>query len=326
MIEFKNVVKKYPNGTLAIHELNLSVEDGEALFIYGKTDSGKTTLRKLMLLEERVTSGDIIFDGIPLSKIRTRNICRHRRKIGVLFRESRLFTHRTLYDNFVFVLRALDCRRNVLKERAKELLTLAGLWDKAKTYPEMLTPLERKKAEIARCLASNPKTVIADEPTASLDTAGGLEILNMLMKLNRMGRTVIIFTKDEDTAKQFGKRMITLDLGEVVEDNSDKEKHEEKAEMLFEETVLVETDKSEKSEDITQTEETSDGTAEDKKSEESESDTEKGDGNEKAENTDTLYEDISTKYDRILGRIEPAVFSDSLKGVKIEPSQISEKQ
>ena len=218
MIEFINVVKKYPNGTVAINELSFSVSDGEALFIHGKTDSGKTTLRKLMLLEEKVTSGDIYFDEIPLGKIRMRNIYRHRRKIGVLFRESRLFVHKTLYENFLFVLRAVDYRGKALKERARKLLEFAGLWEKRKTYPEMLTPLQRRRAELARALATDPKIIIADEPTASLDVSGGFEILSMLMKLNSEGKTVIIFTKDEELSKQFGKRMITLDFGEVVSD------------------------------------------------------------------------------------------------------------
>ncbi len=218
MIEFINVVKKYPNGTVAINELSFSVSDGEALFIHGKTDSGKTTLRKLMLLEEKVTSGDIYFDEIPLSKIRVKNIYRHRRKIGVLFRESRLFVHKTLYDNFLFVLRAVDYRGKALKDRARKLLEFAGLWEERKYYPEMLTPVQRRRAELARALATEPKVIIADEPTASLDVSGGLEILSMLMKLNSEGKTVIIFTKDEELSKQFGKRMITIGFGEVVSD------------------------------------------------------------------------------------------------------------
>ncbi|MBR3716002.1 MAG: ATP-binding cassette domain-containing protein [Clostridia bacterium] len=220
MIEFVNVVKKYPNGTVAINELSFSVDDGEVVFIHGKTDSGKTTLRKLMLLEERVTSGDIYFDDIPISRIRTGKIYRHRRKIGVVFRESRLFVHKTLYDNLIFVLRAVDYRGKALKERARKLLELAGLWEERKKYPEMLTPTERQRAEIARALATDPKIIIADEPTASLDTKGGLEILGMLMKLNSEGKTVIIFTKDEELSQQFGKRMITLDFGEVVSDTA----------------------------------------------------------------------------------------------------------
>ena len=215
MIEFINVVKKYPNGTVAINELSFSVDDGEVVFIHGKTDSGKTTLRKLMLLEERVTSGDIYFDDIPISRIRTGKIYRHRRKIGVVFRESRLFVHKTLYDNLIFVLRAVDYRGKALKERARKLLELAGLWEERKKYPEMLTPTERQRAEIARALATDPKIIIADEPTASLDTKGGLEILGMLMKLNSEGKTVIVFTKDEELSQQFGKRMITLDFGEM---------------------------------------------------------------------------------------------------------------
>ncbi|MBE6607921.1 MAG: ATP-binding cassette domain-containing protein [Ruminococcaceae bacterium] len=218
MIEFINVVKKYPNGTVAINELSFNVSDGEALFIHGKTDSGKTTLRKLMLLEEKVTSGDIYFDEVPISKIRTGNIYRHRRKIGVVFRESRLFVHKTLYENFLFVLRAVDYRGRALKEKARKLLEFAGLWELRKSYPEMLTPVQRQRAEIARALATDPKIIIADEPTASLDVQGGLEILGMLMKLNAAGKTVIIFTKDEELSEQFGKRMITLDFGEVVSD------------------------------------------------------------------------------------------------------------
>lgn len=231
MIEFLNVVKKYPNGAVAVNNINFTVNDGEVLFIHGKTDSGKTTLRKLMLMEEKLTSGDIYFDDIPLSRIRDKHIYKHRRKIGVIFRESRLFVNKTLQDNLAFVLRAVDCPGKEIAKRAEALLDLVGLADAGKKYPDMLTPAERQRAEIARAMATNPKIIMADEPTASLDTASGLEILNLLMKLNERGKTVIIFTKEEDMAKQFGKRMIALDFGEIVSDTP--EKKEEEAEIIL---------------------------------------------------------------------------------------------
>ncbi len=231
MIEFLNVVKKYPNGTVAINNINFTVNDGEILFIHGKTDSGKTTLRKLMLMEERITSGDIYFDDIPLGKIRDKHIYKHRRKIGVIFRESRLFVNKTLRDNLAFVLRAVDCPEKEIAKRAGALLKLVGLEDAGKKYPDMLTPAERQRAEIARAMATNPKIIMADEPTASLDTASGLEILELLMNLNARGKTVIIFTKDEEIAKQFGKRMIALDFGEIISDIP--EAKEEEAEIIL---------------------------------------------------------------------------------------------
>ena len=220
MIEFLNVVKKYPNGAVAINDISFTVNDGEILFIHGRTDSGKTTLRKILLLEEKMTSGNVYFDDIPLSGISSRNVYKHRRKIGVIFRESRLFVNKTVYENIAFALRALECPSGELAKRCSALLKLVGLEKSAKKHPDMLSGADRQRAEIARAMASNPKVIIADEPTASLEHEDALAILDLLMKLNERGKTVIIFTKDEDLAKQYQKRMITLDFGKIVSDES----------------------------------------------------------------------------------------------------------
>ncbi|MBE6618782.1 MAG: ATP-binding cassette domain-containing protein [Ruminococcaceae bacterium] len=220
MIEFLNVVKKYPNGAVAVNDISFTVNDGEIVFIHGRTDSGKTTLRKLMLIEEKMTSGNIYFDNIPLSGISDRNVYKHRRKIGVIFRESRLFVNKTVYENIAFALRALECPEGEIPKRCAVLLKLVGLEGLEKKYPDTLTGAQRQRAEIARAMASNPKVIMADEPTASLDHEAGLDILNLLMSINERGKTVIIFTKDEELAKQYRKRMITLDFGKVVSDES----------------------------------------------------------------------------------------------------------
>lgn len=221
MIEFLNVTKKYPNGAIAINDISFTISDGEILFIHGKTDSGKTTLRKLMLLEEKVTSGNIYFDNIPLSGISAKNVYKHRRKMGVIFRESRLFVNKTVQENISFALRALECPESEISKRCAVLLKLVGLEGSEKKYPDMLSGADRQRAEIARAMASNPKIIMADEPTASLEHEDALCILDLLMKLNERGKTVIIFTKDEELAKQYQKRMITLDFGKIVSDESE---------------------------------------------------------------------------------------------------------
>lgn len=218
MIEFVNVIKRFPNGTLAVNDVSFSVADGEMLFIHGNTDSGKTTLRKLILLEESITSGDIYFEEYPLSAIRERHIYRHRRKIGVVFREPKMFARKTVKENFAFVLRALECPEREISARTETLLKLVCLDDALKKYPDMLTPVERQRAEIARAMATNPRLIIADEPTASLDPESALAIMELLVRLNARGKTVIVFTKDSELAQNFGKRMIKLSFGKVIED------------------------------------------------------------------------------------------------------------
>ncbi len=218
MIEFVNVVKRFPNGTLAVNGVSFSVADGEMLFIHGNSDSGKTTLRKLMLLEESTTSGDIYFDDLPLSGIRERHIYKYRRKIGVVFREGRMFAKKTVKDNFAFALRALECPERDIAPRTDTLLRLVGLENALKKYPDMLTPLERQRAEIARAMATNPRLIIADEPTASLDPESALAIMELLVRLNARGKSVVVFTKDDELARSFGKRMIKLSFGQIVED------------------------------------------------------------------------------------------------------------
>jgi cell division transport system ATP-binding protein len=174
-----------------------------------------------MLLEEKVTSGNIYFDNIPLSGISAKNVYKHRRKMGVIFRESRLFVNKTVQENISFALRALECPESEISKRCAVLLKLVGLEGSEKKYPDMLSGADRQRAEIARAMASNPKIIMADEPTASLEHEDALCILDLLMKLNERGKTVIIFTKDEELAKQYQKRMITLDFGKIVSDESE---------------------------------------------------------------------------------------------------------
>ena len=221
MIEFRNVSKVYNNGTEALHNINLTVEKGEFVFIVGSSGAGKSTFLKLVMCEERPNSGQIIVDGVDVSRIRKRKIPYIRRKMGIVFQDFRLIDHMTVYDNVAFAMRVVGASTRSIRKRVPYILSLVGLQHKAKHYPNELSGGEQQRVGLARALVNNPTMIVADEPTGNIDPALSFEIVDLLNEINRRGTTVLMVTHEHSLVKHFHKRIIQIHSGEIVADTAE---------------------------------------------------------------------------------------------------------
>jgi cell division transport system ATP-binding protein len=221
LIEFRNVSKVYNNGTEALHNINLSVEKGEFVFIVGSSGAGKSTFLKLVMCEERPNSGQIIVDGVDVTRIRKGKIPYIRRKMGIVFQDFRLIDHMTVYDNVAFAMRVVGASGRSIRKRVPYILSLVGLQHKAKHYPTELSGGERQRVGLARALVNNPSMIIADEPTGNIDPALSFEIVDLLSEINRRGTTVLMVTHEHSLVKHFHKRIIQIHSGEIVADTAE---------------------------------------------------------------------------------------------------------
>ena len=212
------MTKKYPNGTLAINDVSLRIADGEFVFIVGSSGAGKSTLIKLMLREERATSGVIKVNGKNLGKMPRYKIPKFRRSIGVVFQDFRLIPNMTAYDNVAFALRVTNVSSKEIKRKVPYMLSLVGLANKAKCKPDELSGGEQQRVALARALVNSPSLIIADEPTGNIDPELSFEIVDLLNEINKLGVTIVMVTHEHDLVQQFNRRVITIEKGEVIRD------------------------------------------------------------------------------------------------------------
>lgn len=220
MIEFQDVSMVYANGTVALNGVNLKIEDGEFVFIVGRSGAGKTTLTKLLMREERVTSGTIRVDDFRLDKMPKRKVPHLRRTMGVVFQDFRLFPTKTVFENVAFAMRVAGEKRSDIEKRVPHFLNLVELSEKANCFPEELSGGERQRVAFARAIANNPKIVIADEPTGNVDPEMSKDLFKLLLGINNLGKTVIVITHDLSLVEKYKKRTITIHDGKVVSDKN----------------------------------------------------------------------------------------------------------
>ena len=221
MIEFRDVVKHYPEGTHALRGVSMQIEDGEFVFLVGHSGSGKSTILKLITGELKPTSGKIHVNGYSMERIRKREVPYLRRTIGVVFQDFRLIKKKTVYENVAFVMRAVGAKEQQIRERVPYVLELVGLESKHDSLAEKLSGGEQQRVSIARALVNNPSTIIADEPTGNLDEELSLEIMSLLQEINKLGTTVLVVTHDMKLVQQMGNRVISLKAGQVVSDGTE---------------------------------------------------------------------------------------------------------
>ena len=220
MIEFKNVVKEYADVT-ALDGASFTVHDGEFVFIVGHSGAGKTTLTKVLLRQEKVTSGQILVDGIDITKLPERAIPYYRRKIGMVFQDFRLFQDKTAYENVAFAMRVVGTPGAEIRRRVPALLRIVNMDAKANHRPGELSGGEQQRIALARAIANNPDIIVADEPTGNVDPKMSLDIMNMLLRINRkLGKTVLGVTHEQNLVDTLGQRVINISHGNVIGDRT----------------------------------------------------------------------------------------------------------
>ncbi|MCQ2401186.1 MAG: cell division ATP-binding protein FtsE [Lachnospiraceae bacterium] len=225
MIRFRNVSKTYETGSRAVKNLCLTIDDGEFVFIAGKSGSGKSTVIKLITGELKATEGIIEVNGTNLLTIKKRDIPQYRRHLGVVFQDFRLLNDRNVYENIAFAQRVIGASNSEIKKNVADMLRLTGLSAKYQNMPYELSGGEQQRTAIARALINRPDIILADEPTGNLDEQNSEEIMKLLYRINRMGTTVIVVTHSRKIIETSGKRVIYMDRGTIVDDIPGEEGH-----------------------------------------------------------------------------------------------------
>ncbi len=218
MVEFKNVFKKYPNGTQALKDINLKVEKGEFVFIIGASGSGKSTVMKIIMKEEDASDGEVLVNGHNVTKMKRRDVPSLRRGLGIVFQDFRLLPNKTVYENVAFALQITEALPREIRRNVPMALALVGLSKKASAYPNQLSGGEQQRVALARALVNNPCLLIADEPTGNLDPDTSWEIMKLLSEINQRGTTIIIATHEKSIVDAMKKRVVEIDKGAIVRD------------------------------------------------------------------------------------------------------------
>jgi cell division transport system ATP-binding protein len=221
MITFEKVYKSYGHKNSVLRDINLHIKPGEFVSIVGQSGAGKTTLARILIGEERVDSGRVLVGDWDITRISRGDVPFLRRQIGIIFQDFKLLPKKTLSENIAFALEACGASNAKIKKIVPSVLKIVGLEDKGGRYPQEVSGGEKQRAAIARALVHQPKILLADEPTGNLDAINANEIINLLLKINQFGTTVILVTHNKEVVNQLHHRVITMDHGVII---SDKER------------------------------------------------------------------------------------------------------
>ena len=248
MIEFINVSKTYDNGTQALKDVNIKINDGEFVFIVGASGAGKSTFLKIIMREQVPNKGTVMINGYNLNKMKKKQIPLFRRTLGIVFQDFRLINTMTVYDNVAFAMRVIGAKEKEIRKRVPYILSLVGLSSKARHLPTQLSGGEQQRVALARALVNNAGLIIADEPTGNVDPEMSYEIVDLLNHINANGTTVVMVTHEHNLVRHFHHRVITIDQGAVISDSDDSDKLPEdydKYEQKYPSEVSADTDTAE---------------------------------------------------------------------------------
>jgi cell division transport system ATP-binding protein len=220
MIRLQNVTKVYEGGVVAVKDVALDITKGEFVFLVGPSGSGKSTLIRLMMREEAPTTGEIWVAGKHASNLPGWKVPHLRRSIGTVFQDFKLLPNKTVYENVAFALEVTGRPRHVVRAQVPQVLKLVGLSSNADRYPRQLSGGEQQRVSMARAFVNRPLILLADEPTGNLDPATSVGIMRILDRINRTGTTVVMATHDHAIVDAMRRRVIQLDRGRVVRDQS----------------------------------------------------------------------------------------------------------
>lgn len=219
MINFDSVSKQYKNSnTPALDGINLNIEQGEFVFLVGQSGSGKSSLLRLLLKEEKPSSGIVIVDGINVAKLPNRKVPAFRRTMGIVFQDFRLLPGKTVFDNVAFGMEVIGKSKKEIQQRIPALLDLVGLEEKAHRLPSELSGGEQQRVALARAFVNQPKLLLADEPTGNLDPSTSVGIMKLLDRINRTGTTIVMATHDVAIVDQMRKRIVQMENGKIIRD------------------------------------------------------------------------------------------------------------
>lgn len=218
MIEMKQVFKKYPGGSKALQGLNVSIAQGEFVYVVGPSGAGKSTFIKMLYAEERASAGKVLVNQVDVTKLSARKVPFLRRQLGVVFQDYKLLPKKSVYENVAYALEVIEKDQKFIKQRVTEVLKLVGLATKAKRFPHELSGGEQQRVAIARAIVNQPKIVIADEPTGNLDPTTTWEVMKVLEAINAQGTTVIMATHNREVVDGMRHRVVRIEKGRIVSD------------------------------------------------------------------------------------------------------------
>ena len=219
MIRLENVTKTYHGaGASALAAIQLQIDRGEFVFLVGSSGSGKSSLLRLLLREEKPDSGDLFALGENLRTLPQRRVASYRRKLGVVFQDFRLLPNKTVYQNIAFALQVIGKSRAFIETSVPDVLRLVGLEDKSSSFPAALSGGEQQRVAIARALVNRPELLLADEPTGNLDPDNSKEIMGLLSRINLSGTTIVMATHDRGIVDQMQRRVVEIKEGRIVRD------------------------------------------------------------------------------------------------------------
>ena len=218
MITFQSISKAYTRESAALHDVSLEIPTGDFISIVGQSGAGKSTLLKLISAEERPSAGQLIIDGWDITKIKKWQIPHLRRRIGAVFQDVKLLPKRTAFENVAFAMEVGGATTKEIRDTVPHILKLVNLTERVSAYPHELSGGEKQRVAIARALAYKPQILLADEPTGNLDALNSWDIVQLLMKINRLGTTVLLATHNDEIVNAIKKRVVTLNKGKVAAD------------------------------------------------------------------------------------------------------------
>ncbi|MBR5318147.1 MAG: cell division ATP-binding protein FtsE [Peptococcaceae bacterium] len=219
MIQFINVSKEFPNGTVGLKNIDVKIEEGEFVFLVGASGAGKSTFTKLLIREMLPTEGNILVNGKSINRLKQRQVPHFRRNIGFIFQNYRLLGDRTAFENVAFAVEALGAAKREVERKVDYALRLVGLEDRKTHFPDELSGGEQQRVAIARAIVNNPQIIIADEPTGNLDPETAKGIMTILNDINIKGTTIVMATHDAGIVNRASHRVMELSRGELVRDD-----------------------------------------------------------------------------------------------------------
>jgi len=218
MIRFQGVSKIYSSNNIALQDVSFEIKEKEFVSITGRSGSGKTTLIRLLLAEEKPTSGRVFFRNQDVHKIKKNKLPFFRRNFGIVFQDYKLLEGKTVFENVAFALEVLGATDEEIRKNVPQVLEIVDMKDKAQNFPKELSGGEKQRVALARALVHRPALILADEPTGNLDPYHTWDIVRLLLKIHELGTTVVLATHDREIINFLQKRVITLEKGKIIKD------------------------------------------------------------------------------------------------------------